>query len=104
MLLSLNDFQPGVHALTGANVLKNQLDTGEIGKPTILSAVKDSGAIDVSLEEGEQDDQKVKNIQDEPHQDSIYSDRKRHQGTQTELCSISSTDGLLPEQKKKGCE
>ena len=36
------------------NVLDNQLQTGRVEMPTIVGAVKDSGVVDVTLEEGEQ--------------------------------------------------
>ena len=94
LLLPLNDLQGELRGLAEANVLKNQLQTGQIEKPSILSAVKNSGVIDVTLEEGEDDDEMVK-IQDETHQDTVYSKTKRHQGTQTELCSIPVTGDLV---------
>ena len=36
------------------NVLDNQLQTGQVEMPTLVGAVKDSGVVDVTLEEGEQ--------------------------------------------------
>ena len=54
LLLPLNNLQGEIRGLMETNVLKSQLQTGQIEKPTILSAVKNSGAIDVTLEEGEQ--------------------------------------------------
>jgi hypothetical protein len=95
LLLPLKDLQGELRGLAGAYVLKNQLETGQIEKPSILSAVKDSRAVDVTLEEGEQgDDNKVK-IQDENHQDAVYRHSRRHQGTQTELCSVPMTIVLV---------
>ena len=95
LLLPLNDLQEELRGLAGANVLKNQLQTGQIEKPSILSAVKDSGAIDVTLEDGEQgDDNKVK-TQGENHHDAVYRHPKRHQGTQTELHSVPMTVVLV---------
>lgn len=72
----------------GANVLTTQLQNGQVNKPTILSAVKDSGVIDVTLEEGEQGCDEKMEVQDENSQNSDYSDTRRHQETQTELCSL----------------
>ena len=37
------------------NVLDNQLQTGQEEMPTLVSAVKDSSVVDVTLEEGEQE-------------------------------------------------
>ena len=36
------------------NVLDNQLQTGRVEMPNLVGAVKDSGVVDVTLEEGEQ--------------------------------------------------
>lgn len=82
LLVPLNDLQGDLRGLAEANVLKNQLETGQIEKPSILSAVQDTGVIDVILEEG---DDKTWRIQDENHQDTVYRHTSRHQGTQTEL-------------------
>ena len=37
------------------NVLDNQLQTGQEEMPTLIGAVKDSSVVDVTLEEGEQE-------------------------------------------------
>jgi len=55
-LLPLNDLQGEIRGLVETNFLKNQLQTGKFEKPTILSVVKDSGAIDVTFEECKQDE------------------------------------------------
>ena len=98
LLLPLNDLQGELRGLAETNVLKSQLQTGQIEKPSILSAVKNSGVIDVTLEEGKDDDEMVK-IQDETHQDTLFSNTKRHQETQTELCSIPITDDQVDKSK-----
>ena len=51
-LLPLNDLEGEIFGLAETDALQSQLQTGETEMPTILSAVKDSGAIDVTLEEG----------------------------------------------------
>ena len=81
--------------MAGQNILKNQLQTGQIEKPSLISAVKDSGAIDVTLEEGEQGDGNKVEIQDEIHQNALYSHPRRHQGTQTEMSSVPMTVVLV---------
>ncbi|XP_078375874.1 uncharacterized protein LOC144659334 [Oculina patagonica] len=90
LLLPLNDLQGEIRGLANANVLKNQLQTGQIDKPTFLSAVKASGAIDVTLEDGEQGDVNTTEVQENNFKDDDrkHSDTKRHHGTQTQLCSI----------------
>lgn len=52
MLLPLNDLQGEVRGLMGRNVMKQQLQTGRIGLPSVAGAVKDTGAVDFALEEG----------------------------------------------------
>ena len=41
------------------NVLDNQLQTGQMEMPTLVGAVKDSGVVDVTLEEGEQQQETI---------------------------------------------
>ena len=41
------------------NVLDNQLQTGQVEMPTLVGAVKDSGVVDVTLEEGEQQQETI---------------------------------------------
>ena len=59
MLLPLNDLQGEVRGLVGRNVMRQQLQSGRIGMPSVAGAVKDTGAVDVSLEEG--DDESTEN-------------------------------------------
>ena len=54
LLLPLNDLQGDIRGVAGTNVLKSQLDTGQFEMVTLQAAIKDSGAIDVSLEENEE--------------------------------------------------
>ena len=95
LLVPLNDLQEELGGLEEANVLQNQLQTGQIEKPIILSFVTHSGAIDVTLEEGEQGDGNKVEIQDEIHQNALYSHPRRHQGTQTEMSSVPMTVVLV---------
>ena len=74
-LLPLNDLQGEIHDLTEANLDKNQLQTGQIDTPTIFSAVKDSGAIDVTLEEGEKGNNNNDVDNDDQTARSQFSDR-----------------------------
>ena len=95
LLLPLNDLQGELRGLAGTNVLKNQLQTGQIEKPCLISAVKDSGAIDVTLEQCEQMDDNKEEIQDENHQSALHGYPRRHQGTQTEISSVRMTIVLV---------
>ncbi len=92
LLLPLNDLQGEIRGLAGGNIFKNQLQTGQIDKPSIFSAVKNSGAIDVTLEDDERRDDNTVDIQDENCQEAVHSDTRRHQGTQTELYCIAIAD------------
>ena len=78
-----------------ANVHQNQLQTGQIEKPSILSAVKNSGTIDITLEEGEDDSIEMARILEETHQDTVFRDTRPQQGTQT----MPVTDFLVHRRK-----
>ena len=97
LLLPLNDLQDELGGLEVANVLQTQLETGDIEKPSILSALKNSRTIDVTLDEGDDDDENVVKVLDETHQDTVYIETRRQQGTQTELCSLPIPDILVHE-------
>lgn len=56
--------------------------------PTLIGAVKDSGAIDVSLEQGQKDDHATFAIQGENCQDPVYNNNQSHKKTQTELYTL----------------
>ncbi len=86
LLLPLNDLQGEIHGIAGTDILENQLQSGHIDKPTILSEVKDIGLVDVSVEKGDGDDDNTMQVQDENCQTAEHSDTRRHQETQTELC------------------
>ena len=47
LVLPLSDLQGEISGMMGTNVLDNQLQTGQTDMPTIIDAVKDSGAMDV---------------------------------------------------------
>ena len=53
LLLPLNELQGEIRGLAATNVLKQQLQTGQIGIPSITTTLKDSGVVNFSLEEEE---------------------------------------------------
>ena len=53
MLLPLNELQSGIRGMAGTNVLQTQLQTGEIGNPSVAAIAKDSGALTITLKCGE---------------------------------------------------
>ena len=86
--------------MTATDVLKSQLQTGDIDMPTILGAVKDSGAIDVTLEEGKQDDDHSQEVkQSNSYRGTKYSNAQYHRGTQTELSTVASVDILVEQHR-----
>lgn len=72
---------------TPQNVLKNPLNTGNMEIPTLIATVKDTGVIDVSLDEGEQHDVNMKVLQGDSYKAATCTNRKCNRGTQTELQS-----------------
>lgn len=59
--------------------------------PNLIGAVKDSGAIDVSLKEGEQDDDTPLAVKIENGQDAVYNTNQSHKRIQTETYTLSIT-------------
>ena len=51
MLLPLNQLQGEIRGLAERNVLNQQLQTGKMEMPSIASTLRDSGAVDITLEE-----------------------------------------------------
>lgn len=96
LLLPLGDLHGEISGIAGADALKNQLQTGEIDKPTIATALKNIGAFDVTLEEGKEGDDNTIETQDIEHS---HNYKGRHQGTQTELCSLYVTNFLIPDSR-----
>ena len=88
LLLPLNDLQGEIHGMAGTNIVDTQLDTGNFELTTFSSAVCDSGVIDVTLEEGEQTDDKPEDVPDRRCHTDMYKKLKCHQETQTELLSL----------------
>ncbi|PFX16453.1 Carboxypeptidase N subunit 2 [Stylophora pistillata] len=52
VLLPLNDLHGEIHGMVGRNMLKAQLQTSMIGKPSIAACAKDSGAFSFTLSRG----------------------------------------------------
>ena len=96
LLLPLNDLQGEISGLvgSGANVLDNQLEGGQTEDTTIFAAVKDSGAIDVSLEEGQQDNDSKMKCQNEKCPEAACGKTTCHKGSQTDLFVLRKTQNL----------
>ena len=86
LFLPLVDLQGEIHGMVEKNVMITPLQTGNFETTTLRGAVKDSGALEVTLEEREQGD--ALNLQDDNRQVTKISNKKCHQGTQTEFSSL----------------
>jgi len=89
LFLPLNDLQGKIDGLAGANVLNNQMQSGHMDAPTLVGAMKDSGAMDVSLEEGKQDDYATFAGQEGNCQGAVFNKTQSHKNTQTEMFTLS---------------
>ncbi|XP_078368554.1 uncharacterized protein LOC144652414 [Oculina patagonica] len=90
LLLPLNSLQGDIHGIADTNVLKTQLQTGDFEMVTLQTAIQDSGAIDITLEENEEGDADGGNTvegKDDNRQGIYYVTQKNDQGTQTEILS-----------------
>ena len=92
LVLPLISLPGEMSGLAGTNVLDTQLDTGHMEMTTITDAVKDSGIVNVTLEEGEGRDYT-------PAEDQGYG--KCDQGAQTVLSSIFVIANACNESVKK---
>ena len=95
-LLPLNNLQGEIQGLVEVNGLQSQPHTGKFEKPTILSAVKDSGAIDVTLEDLKQDGDYAMETDGIKH-----GNARCHQGTQTELNSLFVAGIVVQKARKR---
>ena len=76
------------------NVLRTQLQTGNFEMTTLREAVEDSSAFAVTLEGCEQADDRALDRQDHNRPVAKISNKKCHQGTQTEISSLLTVTGF----------
>ena len=117
LLLPLNDLQQEVLGMTGKNVLKQQLKTGNVDMPSLSGALKESGAVSIELnifpehpeetsgspsEETKADRKKKGNADegtgstgDEPEKQATTTKKEVKQNLQTGNVNISSESGAL---------
>ena len=75
-----------ISGLAGTNVLNTQLDAGHMEMTTIVDAMKDIGAIDITLEEDQQDDDNPTEVQEQSYNGGQQNNyKKNNQRTQTKL-------------------
>ena len=65
MLLPLISLPGEISGLVGTNITNTQLETGQFEMQTVVGAVKDSGVVDVTLDDEEQDDDNLAEDQEE---------------------------------------
>ena len=121
LLLPLNDLHQEVLGMTGKNVLKQQLKTGNVDMPSLSGALKESGAVCIELnifpehpeetsgspsEETEAGRKKKRNADkgtgstgDEPEKQATTTNKEVKKNLQTSNVNISSQCGAL---KKSG--
>ena len=121
LLLPLNDLQQEVLGMTGKNVLKQQLKTGNVDMPSLSGALKEIGAVSIELnifpehpaetsaspsEETETGPKKKRNADkgtvstgDEPEEQATTTKKEVKQNLQTGNVNMSSESGAL---KKSG--
>ena len=81
--------QGDIRGLSGTNILQTQIDTGDFEMVTVGAAIKDSGAIDVTLPEYEDVDDDTVKVQDNNRWSATYSSSQTSDhGTQTGLSSF----------------
>ena len=94
LLLPLNDLQGDVRSVADTNILKTQLQSGAMEKPSIAVVVKDSGVMSITLtceEDKHCDDETTESVQERNCKVVKCSNTKCHQETQTEIFTIRKT-------------
>lgn len=96
LLLPLNDLEGEIVGLAETDALKSQLQTGQMEMPTIFSAVKESGAVDVTLEKTHDATivKRAANCEDFQHNRA-----KCHKETQTATPLIAAATMVLGKEK-----
>ena len=74
LLLPLNQLQGEIRGFTETNILKQQLQTGRIEMPTIGSTLRESAAVDVTLED---------HSAEREQEDTTTDEKSIEQGVQT---------------------
>lgn len=92
---------PGdVIGIQGANIMTNQLETGDIDMPTITNSVQDSGAIDISLEEGEESEYSLHQDQNYIHTATQLKTEQMEKPAQSTLAQTNEASKISFEEKK----
>ena len=86
LFLPLIDLSGDIGGLVETNVINTQLDTGQMEMTTITDTVKDSGAFNVTVEEGAHREawENIDRVEE-------FCNKKRQKATQTELTTYYSS-------------
>ena len=84
-----NDLQGDIRDLAWTNVFKTQLEIGEFAVMTFQAAVQDSGVIEVSLEDGEEDEEMTEGMRDDDLEMAEDYDTKYHVNVATQKECLS---------------
>jgi len=78
--------------MVGKNVLKTQLQTGTVDKPSIASSAKESGAMSITLMTGEDKlgDENKMELHTRPWKVNKSVKVKTHEGTQTDIFKLTT--------------
>ena len=97
LLLPLNDLQGEIRGMAGTNILKTQLDTGMMEKPSMAACAIDSGALSFSLSQGDGEHNDDNTVESFEGNVVVAKDgnTKCHRGTQTEIFKISFDSTLV---------
>ena len=99
MLLPLKDMQDDFGGLDVTNVLTSQLQSDDFDVPTVLAGVKQSGAIDIILEETGEGDDSTEEAHGTCHVEHVH--KRCERGTQTEPLTLSIARTVAHEQTKE---
>ena len=100
LILPFLSLPEDVSGIQGANIMSNQLETGDIDVPTITNAVQDSGAIDISLEEGEESDYSLHHDQNYIHTANQLNTEKMEKPAQSTLAQTNEASKIGFGEKK----
>ena len=102
LLLPLSDLQEEISGLAGKNLLNTQLQSGDFEMTTLHASVKDSGAIDVTLEDHEEsDDETGGQVDDSNPLGAKYNNKNCHQATQTKLSALTTVTDVVQHESIK---
>ena len=102
LLLPLINLPGEISGLVGTNITNTKLDTGEFEMQSVVGVVKDSGAIDVTLDGEEQDDDNPAEDQEEDCKEAQLQTGEKERSTSHEALKDSGAIDDAREQGEQG--